>query len=249
MPIHDWTRVKAGIFHDFHHEWISTIKEALNSGVLPSDYYALAEQYGGDRELDVLTLKYETNGSAANPESITPGGIQLASAAPKVKYREQGEAGKYAAKKKAVVIRHTSDHRVISLVEVISPGNKNGKARFDEFVNKAAEFLSAGIHLLIIDLFPPTTRDPEGIHRAIWGELDSDFVFSPERPLTCVSYVADPNPQAFVEPVGVGDVLPEMPVFLSPEMYVSLPLEPTYQAAWKKVPPFWRNMLEGKQAQ
>lgn len=23
MPIHDWTRVEAGIFHDFHHAWIA----------------------------------------------------------------------------------------------------------------------------------------------------------------------------------------------------------------------------------
>jgi hypothetical protein len=22
MPMHDWTRVDAGIYHDFHHEWI-----------------------------------------------------------------------------------------------------------------------------------------------------------------------------------------------------------------------------------
>lgn len=43
MPIHDWTRVAAGIFHDIHHDWIFTIKHALNQGVLPPDYYALAE--------------------------------------------------------------------------------------------------------------------------------------------------------------------------------------------------------------
>jgi hypothetical protein len=46
MPIHDWTRVDAGIFHDFHHEWISTVKGALNAGRIPSAYYALAEQIG-----------------------------------------------------------------------------------------------------------------------------------------------------------------------------------------------------------
>ena len=40
MPTHDWTGVDAGIFHDFHHEWISTIKRALNRGVLPPGYYA-----------------------------------------------------------------------------------------------------------------------------------------------------------------------------------------------------------------
>ncbi len=26
MPVHDWTRVEAGIFHDFHHAWIEEIK-------------------------------------------------------------------------------------------------------------------------------------------------------------------------------------------------------------------------------
>src|SRR5690606_1979521 len=41
MPMHDWTRVAAGIYHDFHHEWISAIKQALNA-VLPGTYYALA---------------------------------------------------------------------------------------------------------------------------------------------------------------------------------------------------------------
>ena len=44
MPIYDWTRVEAGIYHDFHHEWISEIKRALNRGLLPPDYYAMAEQ-------------------------------------------------------------------------------------------------------------------------------------------------------------------------------------------------------------
>ena len=40
MPIHDWTRVDAGIFHHFHLEWISSIQRKLNQGILPADYYA-----------------------------------------------------------------------------------------------------------------------------------------------------------------------------------------------------------------
>ena len=32
MPAHDWTRVVAGIFHDFHLGWIQAIKIALNDG-------------------------------------------------------------------------------------------------------------------------------------------------------------------------------------------------------------------------
>jgi hypothetical protein len=30
MPIHDWTRVDAGIFHHFHQSWIPEISRALN---------------------------------------------------------------------------------------------------------------------------------------------------------------------------------------------------------------------------
>jgi len=57
MPIHDWTRVKAGIFHDFRHSWIEQIKRALNSGILPPEYYALAEQQTARIESDVLALR------------------------------------------------------------------------------------------------------------------------------------------------------------------------------------------------
>ena len=45
MPVHDWTRVDAGIFHAFHHRWISAISDVLNEGILPEDYYALPEQH------------------------------------------------------------------------------------------------------------------------------------------------------------------------------------------------------------
>ena len=35
MPIHDWTRVPAGIYHDFHRGWTVEIRRRLNRGVLP----------------------------------------------------------------------------------------------------------------------------------------------------------------------------------------------------------------------
>src|SRR4051794_37951305 len=40
MPLHDWTRVEAGIFHDFHNAWVVELRTALNGGLLPPDYYA-----------------------------------------------------------------------------------------------------------------------------------------------------------------------------------------------------------------
>jgi hypothetical protein len=59
MPVHDWRRVSAGIFHDFHNTWLVELKNALNDGLLPPDFYAISEQYAGPVQPDVLTLKMD----------------------------------------------------------------------------------------------------------------------------------------------------------------------------------------------
>jgi len=45
--------------------------------------------------------------------------------------------------------------------------------------------------------------------------------------------------------VTVGAVLPEMPLFLRHDRYINVPLEATYQEAYRGMPAFWRNVLEG----
>ena len=175
MPIHDWTRVAAGIFHDFHHEWISTIKHSLNRGLLPPDHYAMAEQIAGSYGPDVLTLEGPNEDSAGETE-YSGGGIALAKVQPKVSFRARSEADIYAEKANRIAIRHVSDHRVVAVIEIVSPGNKAAAGPLRTFVEKAAELLRAGIHLMIIDPFPPTRADPQGLQHLIWDEFDaSDF--------------------------------------------------------------------------
>ena len=69
MPIHDWTRVDAGIFHHFHQRWIGALTDVLNQRLLPSEYYALAEQQGAGFEPDVLTLKSSSLTDRADDEA------------------------------------------------------------------------------------------------------------------------------------------------------------------------------------
>lgn len=246
MPVHDWSLVPAGIFHDFHHEWISAIKRTLNRGLLPGGYYALAEQIAGGLGPDVLTLEGPATDSAS-PTDVSGGAVALAlaTAPPQVWHHARTEIDIYAAKAKAVTIRHASDHRVVAVVEIVSPGNKSSRQSVRQFVEKAEELLRAAIHLLIIDLFSPTARDPQGIHRAIWDQfLDSDFVLPPDKPLTLAAYIGGPIPETFVNVTAVGLALPDMPLFLTQEEYVPLPLESTYQLAWEAVPRFWQNVLQ-----
>ncbi len=203
--IHDWTQVEAGIFHAFHHDWITEISRALNRGLLPGEYYALPEQIAGDFGPDVLTLKT----TPASPDAWPSGGIALETAPPKVDLRIRSDSSRYAAKAKAVAIRHVSDHRIVAMIEIVSPGNKSSRAALNAFARKAREALAAGVHLLLIDLFPPGPRDPAGIHPAIWGEGDA-FVLPPDRPLTCAAYMAGAGAEAFIDFLGVGQSLPAM---------------------------------------
>jgi hypothetical protein len=251
MPIHDWTRVSAGIFHDFHQEWISTIKRALNGGILPTNYYALTEQVAGGLHPDVVTLQQAlpdalcTSDNGPSSPAASNGGIALATAPPRVRFTATAEEDSYAQKRSRIAIRHSSGDDVVALLEIVSPGNKASRHALRSFVEKTREFLEGGIHLLIIDLFPPGPRDPQDIHGAIWSEISDDaFQLPAEQPLTLVAYAAGPVKRGFIEPLAVGEPLTDMPLFLEPDLYVQVPLEKTYQAAFAAVPRRWSTELE-----
>ncbi len=114
----------------------------------------------------------------------------------------------------------------------------------------AIEFLRQGVHLLIVDLLRPTPRDPAGMHKAIWDAIEEEpFELPSGKPLTLAAYVAGDlltgsETTAYVEPVGMGDALPDMPAYLDHRVYVPVPLETTYQAAWSACPADLRELVE-----
>jgi hypothetical protein len=239
MPIHDWTRVRANRFHDFHQKWTIAICNALNANRLPSGYFAMVEQQTGGPEPDVVTL--ELTPPAGPPSS---GGVAVDLQPPKARIVARSEAAGYARKANRITVRHP-DGDVVAVLEIVSPGNKDSRHAIRAFARKAIEFLQAGIHLLIVDLFPPGRRDPQGIHKVIWDRIhEEEFVLPPDKPLTLAAYVGGIETIAYVEPVAVGDALPDMPVFLTADRYVPCPLEETYMTAWEQFPVPLRGPLE-----
>src|SRR6266404_2172452 len=196
MPMHDWTRVEAGIFHAFHHRWISALGDALNGGKLPAEYYALPEQVAAGFGPDVLTLQGPMSDSAGAPSSTA---LQTR---PQSRFTAQTDSEFYRRKKSSIVIRHISGDRIVAMIEIVSPGNKSNRHAFRAFVDKACELLEHRIHLLIVDPFPPGPRDPHGIHAAIWEEVeDAPFRLPEDKRLTLVAYECDLTTRAYIEPV------------------------------------------------
>lgn len=245
MPLHDWTRVSAGTFHHFHTAWITALSKVLNGGLLPRGFYALSEQVAGEVVPDVLALH------AGEPYATSNGSVSGATAVleapPKVAViHELSEEEAYAVQQNSLVIRHASGDRIVALIEIMSPGNKSSAGQLESLVRKLSSALHHGIHVLVIDLFPPGPCDPQGIHAAFWhfGQ-GAQFQLPKDKQRTLVAYEASTKPRAYVEPVGLAQALPPMPLFLEPGWYVNLPLEPSYAEAYSAVPERWRMVIEG----
>lgn len=247
MQMHDWTRVEAGVFHAFHSRWTTYLGDALNAGILPGPFYALPEQHLGRRIADVLTLHSgDSEPLGKNFPPTEDGGVAVAEAPPRVS-RTLVLTPTMKKLRRTLAIRHTSGHRLVALIEILSPGNKAGVDSVAEFVRKAEEAIRAGIHLAVLDLLPPGRHDPQGMHGEIVDALSAEVYQLPEgNPLTFVSYSAGPAPVAYLNHPAIGDDVPDMPLFLTAERYVNLPLTMTYETTYRGVPAFWREVIEGQ---
>ena len=239
MPIHNWKPGFSWLFHDFHQEWIGSIKHALNGGLLPPDYYAMAEQVTVGVTPDVLTLRDRTEPDVTVDSE---GGVLVAEPRTRVIQTLDG----VPRKKNTVAVKHASDDRTVAVIEIVSPGNKDSRRALDSFLDKTVDLLAKGVHLLVIDLHAPTKRDPHGIHAAIQEAISGREAVAPadDKSLTLAAYEAVVPPKAYVEPVAVGDVLPDMPLFLMPGGHILVPLEQTYLSAWEGVPARWRKVID-----
>ena len=237
MAVHDWTRLEPGDFHHFHQGWVVNLTNELNSGLLPPEYMAMTEQVTGRPIPDVVTRQ------TRNPNDDT-GGIAVANAPPTARVIAKFDKINYARRADRVVIRHGRG-KVVAIIEILSPGNKDSRNAIRTFVEKAADILNQGVNLLVVDLFPPTPRDPQGIAKAIWDEFgDQPFEVPPDKPLTVASFIGGDIPVAYVESIGIGDPLPSLPIFLSETRYIPAPLEATYLQAWAVFPALLKELID-----
>jgi len=244
MPMHDWKRVPPTIYHHFHQQSTISICNALNAGLLPPGYSALVEQYSSGLYPDVLAVQRRS------PKPSAPRAATATLEPPRTRMIVHPREGRFHERANRIAIPHLLGE-VVCAIEVVSPGNKAGKIAIREFVSKAVDFLRRGINLLVVDPFPPEPQDPQSLHKLIWDEFDEGVPFELpiDEPLLLASYRAaaplvEFTPEAYIEPLRVGAELPDMPAWLDTDLYVNVPLEPTYRAAWDVCPADFRYLVE-----
>jgi hypothetical protein len=143
--------------------------------------------------------------------------------------------------RRRVAVKHIRDRQTVSVIEIVSPGDKAKRREFALLVGDLVRLLHLGIHLVIIDPFPAND-----VHSRVWEEFTAKKAGSiREKAASLNSYQAGgKKPTAYVDELAVGSVLPEMPLFLLDDAYVSLPLEESYRTAWDGYPAPLRKLLE-----
>ena len=216
MPTHDWLRVDVDLFHDFHQTWIVELSGSLNSR-LPDGYSALLERRSWRRLPDMSKPVADFDSQPMTPTS----------------------------RRNRIGILHAL-RRIACVVEIVSPGNKEGRAARESFAENVVGFLKAGIHVVVVDLFPTGPS----FHDLVWNHFGTGVSERhPIGPMLVASYKAerpneDETTEAFLEPLAIGAAIPEMPAFLESDFYVNLPLEDTYMRAWSSCPKDMRYLVE-----
>ena len=230
MPMHDWTRVDDGLFHDFYLSWVLAISSGLNHGRLPRDFYALVERH----PMDVDSWERgvpdgELPGRPPVPDHAHV--IRLEEVPPATPIRDGCQELAYWRNARSITVRSAEDDLAVAVVEVVTPAVKWVPVARRRFIDQMGRAVFRGIHLLIVDPF----ADREGQENTIadlWQSIRGRPLALPVRAATLAAISASPEPEVFADAVSLGNALPDMPLFLDPESYVLVDLEAAYRRAW-----------------
>ena len=247
MPLYDLTRLQFpgddSIYHHFHAAWLISIADALNQSFPEeSGFEAIFEKKATPIEADIVTidtLERELNGripEGFDPFELPPPAVSFVNPI-------------FPEEAKDITIR-TPSGKIISVIELTSPGNKNASGKVSNYTANALSYLRQGVNYLIIDVLLPTNFI-DTFHNPIAELLEGEFLYPPiGNPFYAISYrvlltydlVIETYPTWF----GLGEILPTVPLFLIDELKIGIDLETTFMEAFKKLPSRHRRKLQEK---
>ncbi|HLW68453.1 MAG TPA: hypothetical protein VKS79_24255 [Gemmataceae bacterium] len=217
-------------WRSFHGAWAAAIARLLNHGILPEGYYAVPlMDRDGPIEIDVAALRtngaFQTNGKETMPQTWSPPAPALAVA---VELPPDDSVEVH-------VLADDGDPRLAAAIELVSPRNKNRPQSRQAFAAKCVTYLQQGSSVVVVDTV--TTRRAN-LNEEILSLLHAETE-SKERPpgLSAVSMqlaTAKKELQQlriWPEAVALGNKLPRLPLWISPEFSVPLDLEASYTEA------------------
>jgi hypothetical protein len=221
MVLHDHFRPPVGLrrhWHSFHNAWSTYIASHLNQH-LPEGYFAEANvQF--DIEIDVAT--YE---EGAGTHIDSDAGWRAPAPTQTVPISLIGDVVE------VLVFDQEGGPTLAGAIELVSPANKDRPEHRDAFVSKCAAYVQQSIGLVIVDVV--TTRRAN-LHRSLLARLGEHGTESLDAPLYAAAYrlverAEQPNLDIWYRPLGLGEPLLTMPLWLRGGLCLPVDLEATYR--------------------
>jgi hypothetical protein len=235
MPLLDHRRLPPNArrsWEGFHSMWASWMTHEMNTRRLPAGYCAEPlTQAGSSVEGDVSTFEEEVVSIAGGNGGGVATAVWAPPRPPLVAEVAFGNLDIYEVRVYDVETART----LVSVVELISPGNKDRPAYREAFATKCAAYLQQSVSVIIVDLISERRAN---LHEQIAQRLDlpEEVVNAVASELYAVAYRTAGTGkrmrlEAWPAALAVGAALPTLPLWLAPALVVPLDLEATYLAA------------------
>jgi hypothetical protein len=245
MPLYDHFHRPILDFHDwesFHTQWGGCIAADLNRR-LPKRFLASAPQHLGpyvSADVAEKELLHDDDGESQNgtPDSLNQSG-GLAVALEKIVYTPPTTALSMPVafpEEYRVEVRDTvRASRILAVIELVSPGNKDDSESREVFAGKCLSYLAKGIGLVVVDI---VTSRLANLHNGMvkLAKRDAKFEMADDPPTYASAYrPVHRNKEDAVDlwtwKLAIGSVLPTVPLALKEFGTVPLNLETTYMEA------------------
>ncbi len=222
-------------WESFHAAWAGSLVDALNQRVLPRGFVAEEQVHAGAQiEIDVATFE-ET---ASAPPNASGGATALAAAVWTPAAAPLVMPASFPEGVTVEVWNTDGGMRLVGVLEIVSPGNKDRAIKRRLFAAKCATYLAKGIGLVIVDIV--TNRranlhnelaDLMGLEAALRMPADQSLYAAAYRPLRIEQAELV---HLWPTPLAVGQPLPTVPLSLEAERCVAVDLEAAYLDACQR---------------
>ena len=232
MPLRDHFHDDSGAlggWSSFHNAWPNTIMRSLNRK-LPARYRALPEvQLGLYAAPDVATWERHLSPADAMPPSGN--GVATAVWTPPSAAATLDVAAPAQDVFEVRVHEPKSGNRLVAVMELVSPGNKDRPDHRDAFVGKCAAYLQQQVCLAVVDVI---TERSANLHAQLVRTLGGRPVApAADGALYATVYRNTKTGDrwgldVWAYELAVGAALPTLPLWLSADECVPVELEATY---------------------
>lgn len=235
-------------WYTFHQNWAVKMVDRLNADILSEHYRSESNTHLGNRaEVDVATReRVDTHDPFASANGHGGLAVETMTYAPPAPPLTATVAFADGETHEVKIRRGRWD--LIAAVELVSKSNKDRSETRSAFAAKCADYLSAGVSVVVVDIANERLAD---LHLDLCDllELPDSLLWKSPTGLSAISYrtvqgalkpglaVGDGKVRLDVWPhaLTVGAELPTVPLWLAADLAVPLELELTYAAACKSL--------------